>query len=512
MNHVALPLPSPRPVDSRLALKAAVAATMLGVAGDLLFDGAGAGVNVAVWAGLALAMVWLVGSGNESGPRRRTGLLLTCCWILTLALAWRSSEWLHAGLLSLATTLLSLAVGLPPGVGVRRIGFYSFVLAMSTGSLLVLAGWMRFVAAELPGSLAGSWVAANRRWLQRGLVLSLILASTFGGLFIAADAVVEHYVVAVFHIDLLVLARHLLWFVACFWLALGVLWSTLAFEPVATPKTDIQERHQLSKAEVGLPLATMALIFGLFVLVQVRFLFGGHSLVERTAGLTYSAYARRGFFELVVAAGLVLPVILAFDWFRRKDAATAQVFRLLSSGSLALLIVVVASAVQRLRIYEEMFGLTELRFYALALLALIVLELAVCGGTVLRFRPEYFFPASLVLITLWLGSLSVVNPEATIARVNIQRASQGKGFDPAYLAKLGTDAIPTIVGNFDLIPEEARCSVASDLLLWVDGGQDWRSWTWSGQSARDSVRTHRDVLQESCRSNAGEGVATARLA
>ncbi len=57
----------------------------------------------------------------------------------------------------------------------------------------------------------------------------------------------------------------------------------------------------------------MNLLFLAFVLVQLRFLFGGSGLEEQRVGLTYAEYARHGFFELVVVAVLVLPLILGAD-------------------------------------------------------------------------------------------------------------------------------------------------------------------------------------------------------
>jgi Domain of unknown function (DUF4153) len=60
-------------------------------------------------------------------------------------------------------------------------------------------------------------------------------------------------------------------------------------------------------------LTAVDVLFLVFVLVQLRFLFGGRGLVESSVGLTYAEYARHGFFELVVVAVLVLPLVLGTD-------------------------------------------------------------------------------------------------------------------------------------------------------------------------------------------------------
>ena len=57
-------------------------------------------------------------------------------------------------------------------------------------------------------------------------------------------------------------------------------------------------------------LGLLDALFLAFVAVQARYFFGG---TQRLAllELTYAEYARRGFFELLAVAGLVVPLLLA---------------------------------------------------------------------------------------------------------------------------------------------------------------------------------------------------------
>src|SRR5207237_7970866 len=55
-------------------------------------------------------------------------------------------------------------------------------------------------------------------------------------------------------------------------------------------------------------------------LIQVRYLFGGAELIATATGLTYGEYARRGFFELVTASALVLPLLTGADWLVRNES------------------------------------------------------------------------------------------------------------------------------------------------------------------------------------------------
>src|SRR4029453_15015469 len=60
---------------------------------------------------------------------------------------------------------------------------------------------------------------------------------------------------------------------------------------------------------------------------------------------------RPGFVELVVVVGLTLPMLLLGDWLLRASECGRRVFRSLAVVLLALLFVVMGSALQGLRLY-----------------------------------------------------------------------------------------------------------------------------------------------------------------
>src|SRR5919206_568124 len=127
-------------------------------------------------------------------------------------------------------------------------------------------------------------------------------------------------------------------------------------------------RPRIGIVEIGIVLALVDLLFLAFVVVQFRYLFGGRALVEARTHLTYAEYARHGFFELVVVAALVLPLLLLADWaLRRERRRDHRIFAVLAATLVVLLLAVVASAFERLRLYQQVYGLTELRVYATGL-------------------------------------------------------------------------------------------------------------------------------------------------
>jgi hypothetical protein len=213
--------------------------------------------------------------------------------------------------------------------------------------------------------------------------------------------------------------------------------------------------------EVGTALAVLDLLFLAFVLVQLRYLFPGGEAVRPLTGLSHAEYARQGFFQLVAVAALSLPVLLLADWaLGRRDPAALRRFRLLSAVMLALLNVMLASALWRMRLYTAEYGLTELRLYTTAFMGWLVLVFAWFAATVLRGRPRRFGAGAVSAALLVLTALNLMNPDALIARTNLLRASAaGRPVDAAYVSRLSADSVPTIRRLLPALRPGDRCAV-----------------------------------------------------
>ena len=92
------------------------------------------------------------------------------------------------------------------------------------------------------------------------------------------------------------------------WVAAGYLRGLIA--PQHTRVKDGTATGRFGFPEVGIPLGAAVLLFGGFVAIQASYLFGGEDLVQRATGMGFAQYARRGFFELVTASALVVPLLL----------------------------------------------------------------------------------------------------------------------------------------------------------------------------------------------------------
>jgi hypothetical protein len=153
-----------------------------------------------------------------------------------------------------------------------------------------------------------------------------------------------------------------------------------------------------------------------------------------------------------------------------------------------------------MRLYQETFGLTELRLYTTAFMMWIGIVLIWLVLTVLRGQRDRFAFGALTAGIGVVVALNVVNPDALIVQRNAaMTGDEGeRRFDSQYVLSLSADAVPALVDNFDEIMLAERCDVARELQRrYVDDEHGWRSWTWSRQRAHDAVSSS-ELIANAC--------------
>ena len=466
---------------TRLGLGLLGAALFLGLLGDELLRATPLGLNLFLWvAALVAALIGLGlwrGSPLVGGKRWMAPTLV----VFSALVVWRDSAWLIAlDLFALVVALTLGALRTPRPVHRAALADYAVGLGQAgaaIGGRTVTLMQEDIEWRELPrGPQARQAVAVGR-----GLMLATPLLFLFGALFVAADSVFQGYVSDAVP-NPRELSTHVLLVAVFAWVSAGLLREYLVRpQPVAL---DMQSPLRLGATEVAVVLGLLDLLFLAFVLVQLRYLFGGQSLVEERTHLTYAEYARHGFFELVTVAALVLPVILLADWVRRREDGKAQrVFRLLAGALIVLLFVVMASALQRMRLYQREYGLTELRFYVTGVMLWLAVVFAWASVTVLRGRRDLFAVGALVSGFAAIFAVNAVNPDALIARTNLHRPN----LDVAYLMNLSDDATPTIVKALPTLDPALRAQLEAELASRRRESGDWRSWNLSRRRAQDAV-------------------------
>jgi len=180
----------------------------------------------------------------------------------------------------------------------------------------------------------------------------------------------------------------------------------------------------------------------------------------------------------------VLPLLLVADWLRRRDSDSRdRLFKALAGVLVLLLFVVMASALQRMRLYQREYGLTELRVYATGVMLWLAVVFVWAGLTVLRGRRDLFWVGALVSGFAAILAINVVNPDALIARTNLNRPK----VDLVYLTRLSDDATPTLAKALPTLDPASRRVLADELASRREN-EDWRNWNWSRHRAQAALR------------------------
>ncbi|MDP9319980.1 MAG: DUF4173 domain-containing protein [Chloroflexota bacterium] len=485
----------PRPVATLFA------AVFFGVAGQQLFFARAAGANVLVATVLFLGLGWWLRPRDRRPDLSDGWLPIAAVTFAALCAVRADAVLLLFDVVAAAALALAWTVSLG-GTPITRLD----VRALAIEVIDAIAGAIDRPVRVLRGAVGpiAQLVRARTGRLPRyagGAALACPFLVVFSALFASADPVYARRLS-----DLADVVRwrevfrdagpRVLLFVVIAWLAAAAL-AKLG-RPPSTHATAMSPGIVTVETAAVL-LACVDLLFAAFVALQIGYLFGGRDTID-AAGLPYSAYARRGFFELIVSASLVGSLLFAVGLQRR---ARSRATTALGLALVALTLVVLASAWYRLDLYQQAYGWTELRFYALAMIVFLALALLILGVCVIAERMRYALqPVIGAALFVALG-VNALSPSAFVARADLQRlieptvlpSDAERRMDPAYLVSLGDGAFPVLVELVPSLPPADR-----DLLrAWLRttareraGGQDpWESLNVDRARARHALESTR---------------------
>lgn len=383
---------------------------------------------------------------------------------------------------------------------VLLLSFVQSALKLVIGLPLVLQA-LRSTGAARQGTQTATGSQASA-WL-RGLILALPLLAIFIALFYVADAGFRHLLDSAGNFIGEEAGNHLLRSGIFTWLGAGLLYALLVpgmdrtTAATTPPDRASSLAGSLGQEETTVILGSLCLLFISFTLLQLGYLFGGSATIEMTPGLTVAGYARRGFFELLIVSVLTLLVLMGLGFLSREQRR----FRVLATVLLVCVFIMQLSAVQRLVLYVDYFGLTLARWMAAWLLLWIAGVLAWFGVTLWRQQTHGFVYGSATWAALLLLLCVASNPVARVADLNLQRhIDDGLQLDTNYLRLLGTDAVPLILSRFDQLQAMPRCELALQLLsaaeIWEIQKQDgWRHFSLSRWQALRVLEEWRSELE-----------------
>lgn len=410
--------------------------------GDVLFWGFLPGVSVIIFAwaifGIALAL---------RPPERRVHQPMALLFLASLPM------FEHAQALSVAF----LAAGLVGAVAWLRIapGRERALLAKAAlhlaasvpyKGIIDLGCVLRGVANGPASRSLPLWRSAPQLWRNWAfpfggtLVLSVLL--------INANPVLERALLQALQIDidLFTIMKRII-----FWLGLGLLiWPFLI---ATSPSPAITTKAARTRIGLGLNAGSVLralILFNLFLVVQsimdVSILLVGAHLPD---GMSHASYAHRGAYPLLITAMLAGAFALAAQPFLAEHRALKPLMLLWLVQNVLLTV----SALLRLDLYVDAYGLTYLRLYAAIWMGVVALGLAMVAWQIMRgHRSQWLLLRTAVLGVGVLYICTFINFAAIVAADFMDRTSTLRFHatpDWHYLCSLGPTASKSIAQGME---------------------------------------------------------------
>jgi hypothetical protein len=445
-------------------------AFVFGVLAQALFYRTALGINVGIASVTALLIAWRL---RPAGARIDT----LDRWIVPAAIVFAFLPTLRVDLMLLLfdvpATLVLVTMAAVSFAGVpltRRAVDILVILGLVVLGRIVAGGAMLLAALPDLGRPLARRGGGRIASIGVGIAIAFPFLVVFALLFASADAVFSSAIGNVFDFRKWsigeLIGRVLLG--ALFAWAAGGLFIVAGRRTDTTMSAVLPRLRGLLSSTAGVTaLVAIDALFVFFVALQIAYLFGGIDTLNAT-GLTYSTYARRGFFELiavaVLAGGLLFAVELVVAKRTRSYVAAASILVLAT-------LVIVGSAAYRMQLYQLAYGWTEQRFYALAGIAWLGAGGASAAVLVWRDATRWLLHAGALIALAVAIAVNLVGPSAFVARQNLERvvdprglpADASRALDAEYLASLGGGAIPTVVEFLPRLSPADRASLGSAL-------------------------------------------------
>jgi hypothetical protein len=220
----------------------------------------------------------------------------------------------------------------------------------------------------------------------------------------------------------------------------------------STAKAGIEEVPKpFTKADASIAvtvLVLLSLVYAVFCGIQILYLFTeGFSVLPK--GFTFSQYARRGFFELLLVTAInILLMILSTKYFE-----DSKLIRIILTFMTICTYIMIGSAAYRMILYIGAYNLTFLRLFVL--LFLLIDGFALAGVIIYVFYRRFpLFHYCVIVTTVCYIAFSFTKPDYYIAYYQIQQKEELNSTNLSYLTNvLSLDAAPVVLPALEELGE-----------------------------------------------------------
>jgi hypothetical protein len=324
----------------------------------------------------------------------------------------------------------------------------------------------------------------------------LTLGAVFVSLLASANPLIEKWLAplnlgrAVSHFDVV---RILFWIIALLviWPYIHLRWRrrvSVAIDAIAIDSSQSEaggdrapdvSANAFGAAAILRSLILFNVLFAVQTVLDLIYLWGDRKL---PADITYADCAHRGAYTLIVTALLAAGSVL-IAMRPGSQAEAPRTIRQLVYLWLAQNVMLVASSVQRLHVYVEIYSLTYWRVAAFVWMLLVAIGLVLIVARIMLNRSnEWLIGMNLTSLTATLYICALINFAGFIGEYNVTHVAESARndlrLDVGYLVGLGPQALPAIdkapqiPGNYQFLAdgrirlvEQQRQTMAS-----------WRNW------------------------------------
>jgi hypothetical protein len=457
----------------------------LAVVFNFLFFDKLIGISVPIFAMVLLGSVYLFGLHQQLSIKRTW-------WMILLIAFFAFMSGIRANLFVNFLNVCAM-LGLLMLFAHELVGTPAFLMRLRDYLILMVLVPLRMLGRALSTiSLIGqihSNVKQHDVWLRilKGVIMAVPILILFGVLFSQADLAFSQFIQS--FVNITISERTLQYLALLFFVFVSALsFLSYVFFP-KQPQTELlpEQSSVIVPAgrgiEVMVFLGLISALFLVFIGFQITYLFGGEANIIST-GFTYAEYARRGFWELLAVAILSLLVLLASEKYAGMESKRDKRFLIPALILIAEVGVIMVSAFKRLSLYIDAYSLTEPRFYVAGFIMLLMVLFILLAVKFIQSKPEQFFTfGALLSIAAFLIGVNLVNPDAFIARSNVDQYNRTGKVDVVYVGKLSADAEPVKIELYKKLAGEDKETMRGLLQKQKDdlqkSGEDWQSTNFS---------------------------------
>lgn len=187
--------------------------------------------------------------------------------------------------------------------------------------------------------------------------------------------------------------------------------------------------------------------------------------------MTYAAYAREGFFQLCGVCALNAVMLLLFNLLIKRTEKKRDLLQILYSSVISVFtLILIATAISKMALYIDSYGLTQKRVYAswLMLLLAVIFVLVLIRQVTAKLK---LIPSIALCCVIFFALITLPNVDGMIANYNVDAYLAGElnEVDVNSLADYGSSSVPALVRlKADLSSRQDRDEKTENILKNTD--------------------------------------------